>query len=142
MSVFRVDKSREFTVIANCVFKDRPLSAKAKQLHEGVKNMTTNKKSPAKRKNPYRGPLILIGVLLVIAILLAVFRGCEGNTNTDNPADTTAPGIVYDDGAVQGGCAGAVIHITVRSLMLALENERENIRKRQAQGIAQLKHAA
>ena len=32
MSVFRVEKSREFTVIANCVFKDRTLSAKAKGL--------------------------------------------------------------------------------------------------------------
>ena len=38
--------------------------------------MTTNKKYPAKRKNPYRASLILIGVLLIIAILLAVFRGC------------------------------------------------------------------
>ncbi len=32
MSVFRVEKSREFTVIANSVFKDRTLSAKAKGL--------------------------------------------------------------------------------------------------------------
>lgn len=32
MPVFRVDKSREFTVIANSVFKDRTLSAKAKGL--------------------------------------------------------------------------------------------------------------
>lgn len=30
MPVFRVDKSRDFTVVANCVFKDRTLSAKAK----------------------------------------------------------------------------------------------------------------
>ena len=30
MSVFRVEKSREFTVIANGVFKDKTLSAKAK----------------------------------------------------------------------------------------------------------------
>ncbi len=30
MSVFRVEKNREFTVIANCVFKDKTLSAKAK----------------------------------------------------------------------------------------------------------------
>ena len=30
MPVFRVDKSRDFTVVANCVFKDRSLSAKAK----------------------------------------------------------------------------------------------------------------
>jgi len=32
MSVFRVEKSCEFTVIANCVFKDKTLSAKAKGL--------------------------------------------------------------------------------------------------------------
>ena len=32
MSVFRVEKSREFTVIANHIFKDRTLSAKAKGL--------------------------------------------------------------------------------------------------------------
>ena len=30
MPVFKVDKSRDFTVVANCVFKDRSLSAKAK----------------------------------------------------------------------------------------------------------------
>ena len=30
MPVFRVDKSRDFTVVANCIFKDRNLSAKAK----------------------------------------------------------------------------------------------------------------
>ena len=30
MPVFSVDKSRDFTVVANCVFKDRSLSAKAK----------------------------------------------------------------------------------------------------------------
>ena len=30
MPVFRVDKSRDFTVVANCIFKDRSLSAKAK----------------------------------------------------------------------------------------------------------------
>lgn len=30
MPVFRVDKSRDFTVVANCIFKDRSLSAKAR----------------------------------------------------------------------------------------------------------------
>ena len=30
MPVFRVDKSRGFTVVTNCVFKDKSLSAKAK----------------------------------------------------------------------------------------------------------------
>ncbi len=32
MSVFRVDKSRDFTVISNTVFKDKTLSARAKGL--------------------------------------------------------------------------------------------------------------
>ena len=31
MPVFRVSKNRDFTVIANSVFKDRRLSAKAKE---------------------------------------------------------------------------------------------------------------
>ena len=52
MPVFRVDKSRDFTVVPNCVFKDRSLSAKAKgilvemlSLHESwdytLKGLTT-----------------------------------------------------------------------------------------------------
>ena len=45
---------------------------------------------------------IVIGVLLVIAIILGLLRGCNGHTIT-NPSDTTGPGIVYDDGAVVGG---------------------------------------
>ena len=63
-----------------------------------------NNKYPERdNKKFYRNTGILIGVLLVIAVLLAVFRGCENNPNADTPADTIAPGIVYDDGAVQGG---------------------------------------
>ena len=46
---------------------------------------------------------IVIGILLVIAIILGVLRGCEGDKPIENPDDTTGPGIVYDDGAVQGG---------------------------------------
>ena len=30
MAVFRVDKSRDYTVLSNHIFKDRTLSAKAK----------------------------------------------------------------------------------------------------------------
>ena len=60
-------------------------------------------KTSAKPKNPYRNAGILIGVLLVLAILLAAFRGCEGDRPTENPTDTAFPGIVYDDGAVEGG---------------------------------------
>ena len=32
MAVFRVDKSRDYTVLSNNIFKDRTLSAKAKGL--------------------------------------------------------------------------------------------------------------
>ena len=60
-----------------------------------------NKKTE-RSKNFSRNAGILIGVLLVIAILLAVFRGCEGEPVTDAPV-TPNLGIVYDDGAVQGG---------------------------------------
>lgn len=45
---------------------------------------------------------IVIGILLVIAIILGLLRGCDGN-QTLEPSDTIGPGIVYDDGAVIGG---------------------------------------
>ena len=89
--------------------------------------MTTNKKSSGNRKNPYRGPLILIGVLLIIAILLAGFRGCENNPVNDNPADTTTPGIVYDDGAVEGGWDEADTDKIIASLNEKVEEGMINI---------------
>ena len=45
---------------------------------------------------------IVIGILLVIAIILGLLRGCDGNQTTD-PSGTTDPGIVYDDNAIEGG---------------------------------------
>ena len=89
--------------------------------------MNTRPKSSAKEKNPYRASLILIGVLLVIAILLAVFRGCENNPVTDNPADTTAPGIIYDDGAIQGGWDEADTDKIIASLNEKVEEGMINI---------------
>ena len=45
---------------------------------------------------------IVIGILLVIAIILGLLRGCDGN-QTVNHSDITDPGIVYDDNAIEGG---------------------------------------
>ena len=89
--------------------------------------MNTKPKSSAKEKKPYRASLILIGVLLVIAILFAVFRGCESNPNADTPAVTTNPGIVYDDGAVQGGWDEADTDKIIASLNEKVEEGMINI---------------
>ena len=89
--------------------------------------MNTRPKSSAKEKNPYRASLILIGVLLIIAILLAGFRGCENNPVNDNPADTTTPGIVYDDGAVEGGWDEADTDKIIASLNEKVEEGMINI---------------
>ncbi|MBR3997897.1 MAG: hypothetical protein IKI93_06090 [Clostridia bacterium] len=88
--------------------------------------MNTRPKSSAKEKNPYRASLILIGVLLIIAILLAVFRGCEGEPVTDTPV-TPNPGIVYDDGAVQGGWDEADTDKIIASLNEKVEEGMINI---------------
>ena len=88
--------------------------------------MNTRQKSSAKEKNPYRASLILIGVLLVIAILLAVFRGCEGEPVTDAPV-TPNPGIVYDDGAVEGGWDEADTDKIIASLNEKVEEGMINI---------------
>ena len=84
-------------------------------------------KTSAKPKNPYRNAGILIGVLLVLAILLAAFRGCEGDRPTENPADTVFPGIVYDDGAVEGGWDEADTEKIIASLNEKVEEGMINI---------------
>ena len=87
-----------------------------------------NNKYPERdNKKFYRNTGILIGVLLIIAILLAVFRGCESNPVTDNPADTTGPGIVYDDDAVQGGWDEADTEKIIASLNEKVEEGMINI---------------
>ena len=78
-------------------------------------------------KNFSRNAAILIGVLLIIAILLAGFRGCENNPVNDNPADTTTPGIVYDDGAVEGGWDEADTDKIIASLNEKVEEGMINI---------------
>jgi len=84
-------------------------------------------KTSAKPKNPYRNAGILIGVLLVLAILLAAFRGCEGDRPAENPADTAFPGIVYDDGAVEGGWNEADTEKIIASLNEKVEEGMINI---------------
>lgn len=60
---------------------------------KGKKNNETTKRNAG----------IAIGILLLIAILLAAFRGCENDKPIiDNPVES-GPGIVYDDSAVEGG---------------------------------------
>ncbi len=71
-------------------------------------------------KKTYRTYAIVIGILLIIAIIVVLTRGCEfGSTvtvDTDNidvtdtsitdidiPETSPTPGIVYDTGAVEGG---------------------------------------
>ena len=69
---------------------------------------------------------IVIGVLLVIALILGLLLGCDGNTNVD-PSDTTGPGIVYDDGAVEGGWDEADTDKIVENLNEKVEEGMINI---------------
>ena len=86
-----------------------------------------NNKYPERdNKKFYRNAGILIGVLLIIAILLAVFRGCEGEPVTDTPV-TPKPGIVYDDGAVEGGWDEADTDKIIASLNEKVEEGMINI---------------
>ncbi len=66
--------------------------------------MKDTKHSPKKEKNPILSTAgVFVGILIVIAIILGLLRGCQ-NEQTDVPDDTTqTPGIVYDPSAVEGG---------------------------------------
>ena len=70
---------------------------------------------------------IVIGVLLVIAIILGLLRGCDGGKPIETPDDTTGPGIVYDDGAVEGGWDEADTDKIVENLNEKVEEGMINI---------------
>jgi len=93
--------------------------------HSAHPNKNNNRKDS---QNNNKIIAIVIGVLLVIAILLAAFRGCESDKPIiDNPADTTVPGIVYDDSAVEGGWDEADTDKIIASLNEKVEEGMINI---------------
>ena len=92
--------------------------------HSAHPNKNNNRKDSS---NTYKNAGIVIGILLVVALLLVAFRGCEGDTPIDNPADTTGPGIVYDDGAVEGGWDEADTDKIIASLNEKVEEGMINI---------------
>ncbi len=54
------------------------------------------------KSKSYKTAGLVILVLLVIAVALFLFRSC-GAEQTDNPGNTQASGIIYDNNAVEGG---------------------------------------
>ena len=84
-----------------------------------------NKKSDNNKSKKTIG--IVIGVLLVIAIILGLLRGCDGGKPIETPNDTTGPGIVYDDGAVVGGWDEADTDKIVENLNEKVEEGMINI---------------
>ena len=93
--------------------------------HSAHPNKNNNRKDS---QNNNRIIAIVIGVLLIIAILLAAFRGCESDKPIiDNPGDTTDPGIVYDDSAVEGGWNEADTDKIIASLNEKVEEGMINI---------------
>ncbi len=80
-----------------------------------------------KKKNSNRIIYVVIGVLLVIAVILGLLRGCQ-NEQTADPGDTTQnPGIVYDPGAVEGGWNEADTDKIIDSLNQKVEEGMINI---------------
>ena len=89
----------------------------------------TNNPGKGKKNNETtkRNAGIVIGILLLIAILLAAFRGCENDKPIiDNPVES-GPGIVYDDSAVEGGWKEADTDKIVASLNEKVEEGMINI---------------
>ncbi|MGI6337352.1 MAG: hypothetical protein ACOXZM_10005 [Eubacteriales bacterium] len=70
---------------------------------------------------------IVICVLLVIAIIVGLLRSCDGRKPFEMPEDTAGPGIVYDDGAVEGGWDEADTDKIVKNLNEKVEEGMINI---------------
>ncbi len=90
-------------------------------------NHSAHKNNNRKNSNKiYKTAGIIIAILIVIAFLLLAFRGCEGDKPIYNTAET-GPGIVYDDGAVQGGWDEADTDKIIASLNEKVEEGMINI---------------
>ena len=62
--------------------------------------------SQNRRNNTNRNAFIVIAVLLLIALIIFLLRGCGGqggNRTAQEPSGSGSQGIVYDPGAVPGG---------------------------------------
>lgn len=87
-------------------------------------------KYPSKKTRSNRAATIMgivIGVLLVIAIIIGLLRGCEGESVIEKPDDNSGPGIVYDDGAVEGGWEEADTDKIIENLNEKVEEGMINI---------------
>ena len=69
---------------------------------------------------------IIIAFLLIIAMILGLLRGCDGN-QTVEPSDITDPGIVYDDTAIEGGWDEADTDKIIENLNKKVEEGMINI---------------
>ena len=78
-------------------------------------------------------PLILVALLAVIVVLFLLLRGCQAAPLSADPeastpdAHTDHAGLVYDDGAVEGGWAEADVEQIVNSLNEKVEEGMINI---------------
>ena len=90
---------------------------------------TTNQKKSTNSRNTVLG--ICIAVLLLIAIILGLCRGCGAEPIADPAVTTTvttkAPGLVYDDSAVEGGWTEADTEKIIASLNEKVEEGMINI---------------
>ena len=86
-------------------------------------------KSKNDNHNFYRNAMIFVVFLCIIAVILMFFRACEGEKPIDNPGDTPNPnpGIVYDEGAVEGGWNEADTDKIIASLNAKVEEGMINI---------------
>ncbi len=88
-------------------------------------NQSKNQKPTPKKKSNNRTILIIIGILLVIAVIVGLLRGCQNEQPIDT--GTTPTGIIYDDNAVEGGWNEADTDKIIASLNEQVEEGMINI---------------
>ena len=80
------------------------------------------------RKKNNRAVYVAAGVLLIIAVIVGLLRGCDGSPLAVEPDQTTqTAGIVYDTGAVEGGWNEADTEKIIESLNQKVEEGMINI---------------
>lgn len=90
-------------------------------------NHSTHQNKNKRTNKTMKGVGIFIGILLVIAVILGLLRGCQNEQPTIPDETTQNSGIVYDDSAVEGGWEEADTDKIVASLNEKVEEGMINI---------------
>ena len=89
--------------------------------------MQNDKNKQTKQEKTQSIVFFTVLALIIVALIIMLFKGCDSKNDSNPPQNTVNPGIQYDDGAVEGGWNEADADKIIDSLNQKVEEGMINI---------------